>query len=392
MIAFGLIGMMVGCGPSKPHDPGVLLVALDGVRADRLGSAGHLPTDTPNLDLLASQGTRFARAYSVSTSGPAALATVLSGLTPSVHGHRSTKALQRFPSDGWSSDLTVSRLSHDGDSKLKLVSFEVDISDKPDVTIWLGGLKELSQSVEASAYDEALGHLDAEVGKLVAAWVESNPEGHVVVVGLRGSLSGARFDAELSLTDDWLHVPMIMLGPNIEPGWVVESPVSTLDLGAWFADRFEQTMVLPGRNALHGGSPRAYHESPLAWERFGAPLLKGFTDTSGRYVYGTFGSWYGHQGTAVRSYPDPSSEYPEQHLALQELVAGFGGNEGVAGGDASGDPRMFSEPMSLVNKARGALKKGRIHAAHRMVERLESMHPSAPAVKELRAALPPLSE
>jgi hypothetical protein len=53
---------------------------------------------------------------------------------------------------------------------------------------------------------------------------------------------------------------------------------------------------------------------------------------------------------------------------------------------------MFSESMSLVNKARGALKKGRIHAAHRMVKRLESLHPSAPAVQELRAALPPLPE
>jgi len=272
------------------------------------------------------------------------------------------------------------------------MAFEVGIESNSDVTLWLGGVRDLAQSVEASAYDDALGHLDAEVGKLVTAWVQANPGGHVVVVGLRGALSGARFDAELSLTDDWLHVPMIMVGPNIEPGWVVESPVSTLDLGVWFAERFDQTLDLPGRNALHGGSPRAYHESPLAWERFEAPLLKGFTEKSGRYVYGTFGSWYGHQGTAVRSYPDPSSEYPDQHVALQELVAGFGGSDTVLVGDESRDPRTFAEPMSLINKARGALEKGRVHAAHRMVARLESMHPGAPAVQELRAALPPLPE
>jgi arylsulfatase A-like enzyme len=50
--------LSVGCSAS-PSQPDVLLITVDTLRADRLGSYGHRLDTTPNLDSLASRGVRF---------------------------------------------------------------------------------------------------------------------------------------------------------------------------------------------------------------------------------------------------------------------------------------------------------------------------------------------
>src|SRR5262245_8076687 len=47
----------------NPH-PNVLLVAIDTLRADRLGCYGHSRAETPILDQLAREGVRFEMAFS----------------------------------------------------------------------------------------------------------------------------------------------------------------------------------------------------------------------------------------------------------------------------------------------------------------------------------------
>ena len=64
--------LMLGCTTPPPADPGVLLVITDGVRGDRVGRAAAVG-EMPTLDALAAAGTRFDRAYTVSTSAPAAV-------------------------------------------------------------------------------------------------------------------------------------------------------------------------------------------------------------------------------------------------------------------------------------------------------------------------------
>jgi len=47
----------------KNKDLNVVLITLDTTRADRLGCYGYPQAKTPNLDLLAQNGVRFANAY-----------------------------------------------------------------------------------------------------------------------------------------------------------------------------------------------------------------------------------------------------------------------------------------------------------------------------------------
>ncbi|MEM8993424.1 MAG: sulfatase [Acidobacteriota bacterium] len=68
--------------PDRPH---VLLISLDTLRADRLGSYGHTRDTSPFLDSLADGGTRFARSF-VNTHGtPPSHATLFTSLYQESH-------------------------------------------------------------------------------------------------------------------------------------------------------------------------------------------------------------------------------------------------------------------------------------------------------------------
>jgi arylsulfatase A-like enzyme len=83
--------LLAGCGPSiGPEEalrpPNVLLVVLDTVRADALSCYGNPRPTTPNLDRLASEGTRFENAYATCFWTLPSHASLLTGLYPSEAG------------------------------------------------------------------------------------------------------------------------------------------------------------------------------------------------------------------------------------------------------------------------------------------------------------------
>lgn len=72
-----------GCSKDRSHEPlSALLVTLDTTRADALGCYGREPAVTPNLDLLAREGTLFERAHCVAPSTLPSHASMLTGLYP----------------------------------------------------------------------------------------------------------------------------------------------------------------------------------------------------------------------------------------------------------------------------------------------------------------------
>ena len=75
----------VGPGPAA-RARNVLLITVDTLRADALGSYGGEPGASPSLDRLAEGSLRFENAYSQSTHTHSALSSVLTGLTPPRHG------------------------------------------------------------------------------------------------------------------------------------------------------------------------------------------------------------------------------------------------------------------------------------------------------------------
>ena len=66
--------------------PNILFITTDQMRGDCLGVEGHPVVETPNLDTLAKEGVRFARAYSAVASCIAARAAILTGLSQESHG------------------------------------------------------------------------------------------------------------------------------------------------------------------------------------------------------------------------------------------------------------------------------------------------------------------
>jgi choline-sulfatase len=82
-----LLFVLVGCrAPAPKPQPSVLLVTLEGVRADHLGSYGHAIARTPHLDALAREGAEFEQAYSAAPLCLPAVTTVLTGRSPRSHG------------------------------------------------------------------------------------------------------------------------------------------------------------------------------------------------------------------------------------------------------------------------------------------------------------------
>ncbi|MFG0319558.1 MAG: sulfatase, partial [Planctomycetota bacterium JB042] len=66
--------------------PNVILLSIDTLRADRLGCYGYDGGTTPALDAFAAGGVRFDRAYSPQPWTLTSHMTMLTGLSPSVHG------------------------------------------------------------------------------------------------------------------------------------------------------------------------------------------------------------------------------------------------------------------------------------------------------------------
>jgi len=66
----------------------VLLISVDTLRPDRLGCYGHADIETPNIDRLAAEGTRFTDAVSAVPLTLPSHATIFTGLYPPSHGIR----------------------------------------------------------------------------------------------------------------------------------------------------------------------------------------------------------------------------------------------------------------------------------------------------------------
>jgi choline-sulfatase len=84
--------------PPSPREAGlsVLLITVDTLRADSLGSYGHPRSHTPWMDRLAGAGVRFERAYAHNVVTLPSHANILSGLHPPQHGVRDNGGF-RFP-------------------------------------------------------------------------------------------------------------------------------------------------------------------------------------------------------------------------------------------------------------------------------------------------------
>lgn len=70
----------------EPRHQNVILISIDTLRPDHLGCYGYGPPTSPNIDRLASRGTRFERVHSSSTWTLPAHMSLMTGLPDALHG------------------------------------------------------------------------------------------------------------------------------------------------------------------------------------------------------------------------------------------------------------------------------------------------------------------
>lgn len=78
------LGWFLGCRAQR--DPNVLILVIDALRPDHLGSYGYARPTSPNLDALAKRGVLFTDAVSPSSYTRAAVPSIFTSVHPAAHG------------------------------------------------------------------------------------------------------------------------------------------------------------------------------------------------------------------------------------------------------------------------------------------------------------------
>ena len=263
----------------------VLLITLDTVRADRLGSYGYKAAATPALDRLAREGVRFADATSNAPLTGPAHAALLTGVYPGRYGLRDN-ASTPVPADrptlaeilrtsGYRTAAFVSAFvldraygfdrgfevfdsrfdSYTGPDKLKVSRTADDVLK--EALPWLEQVQDgtpffawvhlydahapylppepYRATFRASPYDGEIAYVDSAVGKLIGALERKGvlERTLVVAIGDHGESLGDHGEAQhgLFLYDSVLHVPWLMRLPGRQrAGSVVNEQVRSVDL------------------------------------------------------------------------------------------------------------------------------------------------------------------
>ena len=94
------LAVAAGCGRVTERPQAIVLVVVDALRADRLGCYGYRRRPTsPRLDAFAASATRFVHAISSTPWTLPSMATLFTGLYPSVHGATSASDIGRWLTD-----------------------------------------------------------------------------------------------------------------------------------------------------------------------------------------------------------------------------------------------------------------------------------------------------
>jgi arylsulfatase A-like enzyme/Flp pilus assembly protein TadD len=306
--ALFLFLLLGGCGDgreSAPRNPNLLLITLDTVRADRLGSYGYAAAETPWLDRLAGEGLRFSRASSPAPLTLPAHASLLSGLLPPHHGLRNNGA-GSFPEGtatlatllaggGYRTGAFVGAFVLDRRFGLER-GFEVyddEVERPPGAAVALEAERPGRQVVDRALawlgredprpfflwvhlydahapyepppeqrarhpgrpYDGEIAAVDEAVGRLLEALDRRGLGGSTVVAVAADHGEGLGEHGEathgLLLYEPTLHVPLLLRAPGVRPR-VVETPVSLVDLAPTLAGLLGRTFPSPPEKTLDG--------------------------------------------------------------------------------------------------------------------------------------------
>ena len=198
LVAVALALLLAACGRA-PIDAdtdvghGVLLVVVDGLRADHLGCYGHDRDTSPYLDALAERGVLFESAFAAAPRAEASLAALVSGCDPNlarrrlpgVAGLESThtfalsevlpSAAVEFAVEGYRTAAFVDGEAFDGVRGIARGFHEVRRVDDPAERRERGPLEDAIDWVRARDLDEPW-FACVQLSDLMRAFVEPHPE------------------------------------------------------------------------------------------------------------------------------------------------------------------------------------------------------------------------
>ncbi len=306
-LSLAVLSLAGGCGGrGEIRDPNLVLVTLDTVRADRLGSYGYREAVTPALDRLAAEGLRFAHASSPVPLTLPSHASLLSGLLPPHHGLRNNGAGALPEGTATLATLLVEKGYRTGafvgafvlDRRFGLTrGFEVYDDEVPRdprggvfleaerpgrevvdrALAWLG----LEDSrpfflwihlYDAHApyrpppawaarhpgrpYDGEISEVDDQVGRVLAELDRRGLAKRTVVAVAADHGEGLGEHGELThgllLYEPTLHVPLLFSAPGRLRPRVVETPVSLVDVAPTLAGLLGKALPAPEKGSLDG--------------------------------------------------------------------------------------------------------------------------------------------
>lgn len=326
-----LVLLAAGCSggpvapPPPPKRPNVVLVTLDTVRADRLGSYGYRQASTDTLDRLAAQGRRYSRAYSVLPLTIPAHGSIFTGRYPPTHGVRSNgggklgegettlaevlhgagyttaasvaafvttrtwgfnqgfdayaDAIPEQADNFWHGSRTADQVVDDA------LAWKASYTGDAPVFLWVHLYDahlpytppaRYVDPEDPRPYDGEIAFVDDQVQRLVDAFAGTDTL--FVLVGDHGESLGEHDELShgMQVYDATQHVPFILSGAGIPAGEVVDTPVSLVDLLPTVLGvlGLESPRDLDGRDQPRSGPAPVYLESWQLAQRFGlAPQL-----------------------------------------------------------------------------------------------------------------------
>lgn len=271
---------------SAPRDANVLLITLDTTRADHLSCYGPHGAKTPHLDGLAARGVRFAQATAQVPLTLPSHACIMTGAYPTVHGLRDMGGFVLDPSHPTMASLVQAAgfataafvgsravakhfgLSHGFDTydddmgaqteegKLPGIFPERRASVVTDRALeWLkqnGGKKFLlwahyydphqpydppepyKRLYAKNLYDGEIAYMDEQVGRLLDGLDQLGLTSRTLVIAMGDHGESLGEHGEMThgifLYDATLHVPLIVAGPDVPHGKVIDDQVRSIDL------------------------------------------------------------------------------------------------------------------------------------------------------------------
>lgn len=453
--------------------PNLVLLTLDTTRADHLGVYGAAKARTPVLDALAARGTRYARALAPSPLTLPAHASLLTGLAVPEHGVRDngTAVLPEglptlataFSAKGYATGAFVAsrvldrrfgldrgfEVYDDRMAAERLGQYGYPERDAKAVTSaaisWLAALPagkpyflwvhyydphapyrpppRWRGGSEKADYAGEIAYVDAEIGRLLKALPPGEPV--VAVAGDHGEMLGEHGERGhgIFLYRAALEVPLILAGPGVPTGRVVDETVATRRLAptllALLGAEQPTAEDLPGLGpASRAGAPRSgasrpiYSQTSMPRSAYGWAPLAAVSDQRLRFIAAPRPELYdfvADPGETRNLIRERRRDAKRLKSALEALEAGFERPRADApapdpqleadlrslgylsasgtGGAATIDPKDGIELLADFERAIGLMGRGAHRKALEILEALVARNPrNVPFVTRLASA------